>query len=158
GATLLLPTSTFGKNYVAFDSAYQSGYPSGKYYAIVASEDGTNVGLRPGKTPFHDGATTYPAGTPASFSLDKGQALILNEYIYDVTLGDPIPSGSPIDSDKPIGVFIGAQCMFVPQDASWCDGDHEQLAPVQAVGNEYVAARPRDRYDGVVESPPWVLV
>ena len=47
-------------------------------------------------------------------------------------------SGSPIEADKPIGVFGGHTIMSIDR----CCGDHgeQMLAPVRALGSEYVAA------------------
>jgi hypothetical protein len=39
-----------------------------------------------------------------------------------------------------------------------CDSAHQQIPPVKALGNEYVAVRYRNRFDGMEESPPWRIV
>ncbi len=142
GASLLLPTSAWGTNYVAV-SAYDTPAPpipipiqQGPSYNIVASEDNTRVTLRP--TSAIDGGGGYPAGAagqPYTFMLDRGQ-------YAQITQGAPL-SGTPIDSDKPIGVFGGHQIMSIDR----CCGDHgeQMLAPVRALGSEYVAAPHGDR-------------
>ena len=52
-------------------------------------------------------------------------------------------TGSPISADKPIGVFGGHQIMSIDR----CCGDHgeQMIAPVRALGYEYVAAPHGDR-------------
>jgi hypothetical protein len=47
--------------------------------------------------------------------------------------------------------------MNVPDTVNYCDSGQQQIAPVKATGNEYVAVRYRGR-NGMNESPPWRLV
>jgi hypothetical protein len=144
GASLLLPTSAWGDNYVAV-SAYDTEAPpiplppefqQGPSYNIVAKEDDTTVTLRPKSNIAGGGG--LPAGTagqPYTFTLQRGQ-------YAQITQMDPL-SGSPIESDKPVGVFGGHQIMSIDR----CCGDHgeQMLAPVRALGWEYVAAPHADR-------------
>jgi hypothetical protein len=48
--------------------------------------------------------------------------------------------------------------MAVPNGVRDCDSAQQQIAPVRALGNEYVAVRYRNRVEGMEESPPWRLV
>lgn len=138
GASLLVPTSAWGTNYVAV-SAYDPPPGSqppiqiaqGPSYNIVAKEDDTHVTMRPNQAIIGGGG--LPAGTanqPYAFTLQKGQ------YAQITQLNGL--SGSPISSDKPIGVFGGHQIMSIDR----CCGDHgeQMLTPVKALGYEYVAA------------------
>ncbi|MDB4953654.1 MAG: hypothetical protein JWO36_1223 [Myxococcales bacterium] len=135
GASLLLPTSAWGTNYVAV-TAYDTAsppipIPMGPSFNVVAREDNTTVTIRPKSNVIGGGG--LPAGTanqPYTFMLNKGQ-------YSQITQAAPM-SGSPIQSDKPIGVFGGHQIMSIDR----CCGDHgeQMLAPVHAVGSEYVAA------------------
>jgi hypothetical protein len=72
---------------------------------------------------------------PYSITLSKGQYAQITQAFG--------LSGSPISSDKPIGVFGGHQIMSIDR----CCGDHgeQMLAPVRALGYEYVAAPHGDR-------------
>src|SRR5688572_16067530 len=147
GASLLLPTSAWGDNYVAV-SAYDTEAPpiplppefqQGPSYNIVAKEDNTTVTLRPKSAVAGGGG--LPAGAanqPYTFTLMRGQ-------YAQITQMDPL-SGSPIESDKPVGVFGGHQIMSIDR----CCGDHgeQMLAPVQALGSVYVAAPHPDRKPG----------
>lgn len=140
GASLLLPSSAWGDNYVAV-SAYETEAPpiqvaQGPSYNIVAKEDGTQVTMRP-KTAIAGGAgiPACAAGQPCTFTLNKG------EYAQ-ITQSNPL-SGSPITANKPIGVFGGHQIMSIDR----CCGDHgeQMIAPVRALGSEYIAAPHADR-------------
>ena len=140
GASLLIPTSAWGTNYIAV-SAYETAappipIPQGPSYNIVAKEDGTTVTMRPKSNIAAGGG--MPAGTagmPYTFTLNRG------EYAQ-ITQASPL-SGSPITSDKPVGVFGGHQIMSIDR----CCGDHgeQMIAPVSALGSEYVAAPHGDR-------------
>lgn len=140
GATLLLPTSAWGTNYVAV-SAYDQPAPPipiamGPSYNIVAKEDATMVTIRP--TSAIAGGGGLPAGDagqPYTIMLNRGQHA-------QITQANPL-TGSPIEASKPIGVFGGHQIMSIDR----CCGDHgeQMLAPVRALGSEYVAAPHPDR-------------
>ncbi|HEY5921351.1 MAG TPA: IgGFc-binding protein [Kofleriaceae bacterium] len=141
GASLLLPTSAWATNYVAV-TAYDSAMPPpisfgmGPSMNIVAMENDTVVTMRP-KSNIGGGAG-IPAGTanqPWTVTLQKGE----HAQITQLT---PL-SGSPIQADKPIGLFGGHQIMSIDR----CCGDHgeQMIAPVRALGYEYVAAPHGDR-------------
>ena len=144
GASLLMPTSAWGTNYVAV-TAYDTRLPppipiaQGPSLNIVAKEDNTTVTMRP-KSASSAAAACPPARRtqPYTFTLNKGQ-------YAQITQIAPL-SGSPITADKPIGVFGGHQIMSIDR----CCGDHgeQMLAPVRALGSEYVAAPHGDRKPG----------
>ena len=141
GASLLLPTSAWSTNYVAVtaydsDSAPPIQVAQGPSMNIVAMEDDTMVQMRPVSA--ISGGNGVPAGQmgqPWTLTLDKGQHAQLTQLAR--------LSGSPITSDKPIGVFGGHQIMSIDR----CCGDHgeQMIAPVRALGYEYVAAPHGDR-------------
>jgi hypothetical protein len=64
--------------------------------------------------------------------------------------------GTVIESDKPVGLWGEQTCVQVETMA--CDSMHQQIPPVQALGNEYVGVRYRNRIEGREESPPWRLM
>jgi len=142
GASLLLPSTAWGQSYIAA-SAYDSysgappiAIPMGPSHNFVAMEDGTTVTIKP--TSGIDGGGGMAAGAmgqPYTVMLAKGEYLQL-------TQNNPL-SGSPVTADKPIGEFGGHQIMSIDR----CCGDHgeQMLAPVQALGSEYVAAPHGDR-------------
>lgn len=152
-ATLLLPTSVWNTNYVAINaypaSAIAPAFPS---LSILANEDNTDVTILP-KTSIQGGAGVDPAqaNTPVTYHLNRG------EY-FQITQG-PELTGSPIQSTKPIGFWGGASCLNVPVDHYACDSAQQQIPPVSAMGNEYVAVRYRNRNGGFgEETPPWRVV
>jgi hypothetical protein len=152
-ATLLLPTTSWDTNYVAVD-AFRKGTadPNAQpIVAIVAGEDGTDVTIGPTAAIVGKGSVMgTPKGQPITYHLGSGALL---QFVQDEEL-----VGSPIQSNKPIGVWGGASCLFIDVDKFACDAAHQQIPPVKALGNEYVAVRYRNRFDGQEEAPPWRIV
>ncbi len=152
-ATLLLPTSVWDINYIAIN-AYQKSQavgPANPLFSVVAAEDGTEVTLDP-KVAVQGGPNVAagPAGVPIKYMLNRGQTLQLSQPT-ELT-------GSPLVANKPVGMFGGASCLNVPTNATACDGAHQQIPPVKALGNAYAAVRYRNRVVNNEESPPWRLV
>jgi hypothetical protein len=85
---------------------------------------------------------------PITYKLNAGQVL---QIIQPEEL-----NGTPIESNKPVGVWGGANCINIDVKDAACDSGHQQLLPVQALGDEYVAVRyrPRDPKQPN-EAPPW---
>lgn len=152
-ATLLLPTSAWGTNYVAVNAFPQGevASPGSPSLDIVAQEDGTLVTISPTvKIAGGPGVAASDVGKPITYSLEKGQVL---QFTQPEEL-----TGSPIQSNKPIGVWGGSSCLNVGLGTCCCDAAHQQIPPVGALGSEYVAVRYRNRKDGVEEAPPWRIV
>ena len=152
-ATMLIPTSAWDTNYIAVNAYANNDFAidSMPTLAIVAQEDATHITLRPTAAIAGGGGVAgAPKGKPATYTLDHGQIL---QFSQPAEL-----TGSPIQSDKPIGVWGGATCLNVPTDKRSADGAHQQLPPVRALGHEYVGVRYRNRFDAQEETPPWRLV
>lgn len=152
-ATLLLPTSVWDINYIAID-AYQKSVAvaqANPLFSVVAAEDGTEVTLDP-KVAVQGGPNVAagPAGVPIKYMLNRGQTLQLSQPT-ELT-------GSPLVANKPVGMFGGASCLNVPTNGIACDGAHQQIPPVKALGSAYAAVRYRNRVVNNEESPPWRLV
>jgi hypothetical protein len=151
-ATLLLPTPAWGTNYLAVDSFTPSQVEAGylnPFLQIAAAEDGTQVTLSPtAKIVGGTGVAPAAVGVPTTYTLGAGQVL---QLIQPEEL-----NGTPIKSNKPVGVWGGANCMNIDVKDSACDSGHQQLPPVHALGDEYVAVRyrPRDPKQPS-EAPPW---
>ncbi len=146
-ATLLVPTPTWGDNFVTAD-AWEAlhGNP---FTQVVAAEDNTTVTMVPivgvqggGSVP------SMPANTPSTFTLNSGEVV---QFLQPTRL-----AGSILQSDKPISVWGGSSCMNIPNSAVCCDAAHQQLLPVQVLGSEYVAVRYPPR--GGDDSAPYTLV
>ena len=157
-ATLLLPTSAWGTNYVAVNAYEQvpetdpnnpfRGYPS---LVILAKDEGTKVRLVPG-VDIIGGPNVMPAqtNTIATHTLNAGEFLQITQPA-ELT-------GSPIEADKPIAVFGASTCMRVPATQADCDPAQQQLPPVNALGSEYVAVRHKSRDMTAEEPARWRLI
>ena len=161
-ATLLLPTSSWATNYLAvtpqpgvLSAAAKTGTTStigdnslDPWIAVVAAEDDTHVTLNPSvNLAGGAGIDPAPAGSERTYALKKGEFLQFRQMSELI--------GTPINSDKPVGVFGGSTCMNIPEGVPACDSAHQQIPPLRALGDEYVAVRPRNRYATMDESPPW---
>ena len=152
-ATLLLPTSAWDTNYIGVNAYRKSTFvPEAQpTLDIVAAEDGTTVTISPTAAIVAGaGVAAAAKGTPTTYNLKKGQIL---QFTQDAEL-----TGSPIQSNKPVGVWGGATCLNVDVGKQACDSAHQQIPPVKALGHEYVAVRYRERFDGSNEAPPWRFV
>lgn len=146
-ATLLVPTPTWGTNFVTADGwGPLHGYP---FTQIVAAEDGTTVTMVPVvDVQGGNGAPSGAANAPMTFGLNKGQVM---QFVQSTRL-----AGSVVQSDKPVSVWGGSTCMNIPDNANACDAGHQQLLPVQVLGGEYVGARYPNR--GGDDNAPYMAV
>jgi hypothetical protein len=152
-ATLLLPTSAWDTNYVAVN-AYAAGMidtNAEPFINILAKEDATAVTILP-KVNIVGGGGVEAATANAEkvYMLNKGEFLQI-EQKEELT-------GSPIKSDKPIGVWGGSSCLYIPLNKYDCDSAQQQIPPVKALGNEYVGVSYRPRNAGAETKIPWRIV
>lgn len=131
-ATLLIPTPAWGTNYVTADGwEPQYGNP---WTQIVAAEDATTVTFVPRVNVVGgNGVPGGAANTPMTFTLNRGQ---MAQFLQPERL-----VGSVLQADKPIGVWGGSSCMNIPDSSFACDAGHQELIPVNTLGNEYVFVR-----------------
>jgi hypothetical protein len=119
-ATIVLPTSSWGKSY--FLVSYQpSSALETSQQLIVAKEDGTTV------TVFRADGT---AETPVT--LQKGEV-----YTYYGTGGEDI-TGSSVAANKPVGVFSHVSSNRVPNDRYYSDILFEQMMSVERWGKKFL--------------------
>lgn len=165
-ASLLLPVTAQGKEYYVLDWPSQmlpcipgAGFcpdPQYSYVTIVATSPGTtNLNVTPtARILPGDQVPNFTAGFTRSISLSYGQVLNLQAGDPDAAIGQGLNdlSGTHILADKPIAVFAGHEEAVIgdPDDTSHqesCCADHleQQLFPVEAWGNEYIAALSPDR-------------
>ena len=151
GATLLLPTSAWDKNYVAVNAYATSKEISvNTSMDIIASEDDTVVTILPRVDVVAGGGLPGgKAGVPMDVKLGKGQVL-------QITQREEL-TGSPVESTKPIGLFAGQPCLNVPVSVNYCDHAEQQIPPIRALGSEYVAVSHRPR-TSKPENPPFRLI
>ncbi len=145
-ATLLIPSSAWGDNYVAL-TAFERTYAD-PWIGMIASQDDTQITISPSVAILGGGGVAPTGqGVPITYTLQRGDVLKL-EQPTDL-------SGSPVQANKPFGVWAGNGCTDMPTTVQACDGMHQQLPPVRALGSEYTAVRHRDRYPGVDEAAIW---
>jgi hypothetical protein len=156
GASLLVPTSAWGTNYIAVNAYPQDEQIKQPSLDLVASEDDTTITLLPKVAiagQVDAGVAGGPANAPISFRLNAGETLQLTQ-LEELT-------GSPIQSDKPVGLWGGHQCVVVK--TQFCDHAEQQIPAVTSLGHEYVAVAPRGRVSPftnqeTIEARPWRFV
>ncbi|MDF2693415.1 MAG: hypothetical protein K0S65_1798 [Labilithrix sp.] len=162
-ATLLLPVSSWGTNYLAVSTAKvfvdkSGGSPpnlgvSNRTLQLVAQEDGTEIQILPAADVSPVGGVAGGArGKPTTWSLSRGQVIQINQA-NDLT-------GSAIESNKPIGLFGGSECTNFPVTYAFCDLTQQQMPPLSQWGHVYalVPYRPRGGSDDAHDNVPWSFV
>jgi hypothetical protein len=151
-ASLLYPAS-------AWDTlAHVVGWGAGAdgdraYIVIVASQDATLVTVTP--TVATTGGTGVPAGQPG-----QELAILLSAGdVAHVAAADQNASltGTRIEADRPVGVFSGHSCAFVPGDKYACDHLEEQLPGLRLWGERFAAARMPVRTPNAPERSLWQI-
>jgi hypothetical protein len=143
--SLLIPTSGMDMFYYTLSYPPTNGQAS---INIIATEDDTNVNVTPAATT--TAGTDVPAitaGTTHSFAMAEADVVQLN--------ASADMSGTYIESDKPVAVFGGDTCPFVPAGVMYCDHLEHQMFPVTTWGQEFVAARTVIRSSGTPENDYW---
>lgn len=158
-ATLLLPVSSWEKDYIAVQTgrigASPEPFADWRTLQIVANEDGTEVSMRPVESILQGtGVAPTGAGVPQSWTLARGEVLQITQF--------GILSGSPISSNKPVGVFGGSTCIELPVSYGWCDLTQQQIPPFSQWGTEYAlvpyAPRVQSLTSTARENVPWLFV
>ncbi len=148
GATLLVPSASWGTNYVAVSPAPADASASPSI-VVVAARDGTEVTVLPSAS-IVGGPGVPPAteNVPMTYVLNEGQ-FVQFEQPAELT-------GSVLEATAPIAVFGAHACMSAPAGQSSCDPAEQQLVPIRALGSEYVGAGHRAR--GASDATRWRLV
>jgi hypothetical protein len=130
--SLLLASSGLDRFY------YGLAYPPNvgpAFIDVVGTKDGTQVKVRPSVAVEAGlGVPALPAGVDHLFTLDEAEVLQLESSAGDL-------SGTYIEADRPVAVFGGNNCAYVPAGVLYCDHLEHQLFPLTTWGKEYVAAR-----------------
>lgn len=149
-ATLLLPVSSWDKSYIAVSTA-KFGQTSGgnldrRTLQIVANEDDTRVAMRPtADIAQGDGVVPGVSGEIVEWTLSKGQVLQITQ--------ESSVSGSPIVATKPVGLFGGSPCTFLPLEKPFCDLTQQQVAPFAQWGTSYALVPYFPRIEAVTGTP-----
>lgn len=169
-ASLLLPRHTWsdtaGKStYIVMSrptmeikTALSSLWSPGMF-AVVGSTDSTQVTIKfTGNTIAGAGGNpqAFTPGSTGNFVLNQGTVLLIaaghNDACQGVTpdaygrsycdLANGYDlTGTEIEADKPVGVFGGHNCDFIPFNKWACDHLEEQLFPLTAWGKHYVGTK-----------------
>jgi hypothetical protein len=168
-ASLLLPRHTWsdseGKSsYIVMSRpTMEIGYIAQKmwspgFFAVVGSQDGTQVEVKFAANTIagtSNNPQAFTAGGTGTFAINAGTVLIIasghndsctgttdaNGYMYcDLAQGYDL-TGTEITADKPVGVFGGHNCDFIPFNKWACDHLEEQLFPLTAWGKRYVGTK-----------------
>ena len=152
-AAHLFPSSTWGDNYyVVGPHPTQSGQ---LWMTLVGSANGTTVDLVPASSlPGGPDVPAATAGSPVQLTINAGEMV---QWLG----GDP--SGTVIQASQPIGVWTGNNYLQVSTQTSpgggGQDSAHQQIAPISALGSEYVGAGVVTRISGgQPESVPYRLL
>ncbi len=137
-ASLLLPTNVWRDQYiVASRNGLGDQIPG--FYAVVASQDDTTVNLTPSATGglVVGGAGVSNNGTGA-VTLNQGDVL----QVYSTESQQADLTGTIVDSDKPIQVFGGHRCIYVPNETPYCDHIEESMPPIASLASSYIVTAP----------------
>lgn len=163
-ASLLLPTSALTNNYMFMSYAVFAGTPESRLaepfastLTVVATKPDTDVTiqLRPSKRSGRPYAEIiYPASNPRIVGPDAQGRIkarmqphdVLNVEARGATPVEDI-TGASITSTKPVAVFGGHSCTFIPFSAPACDHLESQLFPVETWGTRFIAAPLKLRRD-----------
>lgn len=154
GATMLLPTGTYGYEYYALGAPQTYTTPNCySWFYVVADHDSTLVEITPSCTTVGGRV----ANVPFNVLLNKGEIYqVLGalqsgslEAGYEVT-GSKIKSvAGPTGKCYPIGVFSGSSRTSLSCDGKGTSGDNmiQQNFPFQAWGSKYLTAPVPSPYD-----------
>ncbi|OJY27864.1 MAG: hypothetical protein BGO98_42190 [Myxococcales bacterium 68-20] len=150
-ATVLLPVTSWDTGYVAVATADfgRSQRPElhRRTIQLVANDDETKISMRP-TVDIAQGVGVEPAltGELVEWTLSKGQVLQITQLAS--------PSGSRIVSNKPVGMFGGSPCTFIPAEYQYCDTTQQQIPPFSQWGTSYALVPYQTRLRGTGGSTP----
>jgi gliding motility-associated-like protein len=173
GATMVLPTNTWGSDYAVLTTGGQtnsSSNPPHSFFFVMASEDNTIVDITPSAdiTATATGQTVlYPSGVTFSVTLNKGQVFNALGRLNSTTNGVDL-TGSKVKARdcKKIALFTGnGRVQLSVGGCSFTDGGSDnfiqQMFPRIAWGSKYLTVPFRDMEAGllrVVVSDPATVV
>ena len=138
-ASLIYPTRILGREYVV--QTYEKDSKSTEF-AIIATEDNTNVTIVPSCATF---SNSWTANTPRTVSMNAGQTFYVPSYTMPENSTTEVIdlSGSTICASKPVAVIVGHENLKVPLNQAY-SGDHayEQLLSIANMGTQFYVALP----------------
>jgi hypothetical protein len=156
-AELLLPSSAWGTGYVVLSPPPGThDVPGPQWIQVVAFQDETTVRVRPTVAlPAGGGVPAVARGAEGTVRLRAGQ------YVqWELPAGGADPAGTLIASDGPVGVLAGNRFLRLqPMPAPGGESTHQQILPIDALSNVYVAAPYETRRRDLSPEPiPYRLV
>ncbi len=128
-ASIVLPTPALGKDYIiqVFENELYS-----KEFAVVATTNNTTITI----TPHARTTDGHIKNVPYTITLNAGET-------YQVMSSDGSSnfSGTRVESNYPIAVFAGHQCINVPTGNPWCDHIVEQQMPTPMWGKQFALTK-----------------
>ena len=142
-ASLVLPDKALGRSYVSagYNHTLVDSY---EQVLVVATEDNTNLTIRPQRTTL----VGTPGKVPIPLVLDEGESWTMFHGFSGRTGS---LTGSWVDSDKPVAVIGGMGSGYVPHDylpRNYLNQLYDQITPEEHLGTEYVAVPFRVRLKG----------
>lgn len=137
-SSLLWPRHTWGTSY--FVASYDATEVQGGFYrgswAVIGGEEELSVTVTPRPGTKAKGGPGIGVDGGGKAPLDTGDVLqILSADDGDLT-------GAMFVADKPVLVFGGHECSFMPAGVGFCDHIEEAMLPVSQLGTEYVVVAP----------------
>ena len=128
----LMPVISSAKVFLV--QSYETESSRKSHFIIIATEDSTDVNITlkttsPGNMTYRN--ITFKDGDVVNITLNQLQTF--HAYLSANDL-----SGSLIESNKPIAVFSGAECVKIPKSAGSCSYIYSQMTPVSQWGYEYI--------------------
>ncbi|MCB0711233.1 MAG: IgGFc-binding protein [Ignavibacteriae bacterium] len=131
---LAFPVASLGKRYRAVGYKWLASDLLSQF-AVLATEDQTEVTI----VPSVETGAKRPAGKPFTITLNRGEAYQVVPEFHAHTPSDL--TGTLIESDKPVALFSGHNCAYVPTNMyKACNLLIEQLPPVNSWGKRFIAS------------------
>lgn len=169
-ASLLLPSSGLGTVHrvIGYPTANPiaplplAGVPDRSSVAVIGTQDGTTVKIRPGTTTASDMISIVMAQPGDELTVQLNAWEIVNIASTGIP-GDM--TGTVVESDKPVAVFSTGERAIAPsyapagiptppgwdpQESSLCCTDHieEQVFPASSLGSKFVVTHSPERSNG----------
>jgi len=143
-ASLLLPTGALGTNYrvMAWPGELIETFPLRAFVTVVAAHNDTQVVITP-TAPIRSGGgiPALDVGERYEVTLARGEVLTLTTAAVE----NADLTGTQVAASRPVAVFAGNECANVPSGVPYCDHLEQQLFPVNAWGDAYLATHFAER-------------
>ncbi len=141
---LAFPVDILGKQYRVMCYSWLASDLVAQF-AVVATQDRTTVRI----TPSVETREKRTKAVPFEIVLNRGETYQVMSR-YDPTTSSDL-TGSSVEADRPIALFSGHNCAYVPSTSvKACNMLAEQLPPVDTWGRRFVVGRMADRSGSVV--------